>query len=141
MSEIASVAEFLNSNSGVLTLIFTAVVALSTIFYAFLTAKLVSESRKIREVQTEPRIHITIESLDFLISLARLNIRNIVSDQRVTFHFVQELSQEVNLRRISSKSLPTQTFSKQVFVTLAPASMSILGTLTCAKISKVKWVQ
>ena len=77
MSEIASVAEFLNNNSGVLTLIFTAVVALSTIFYAFLTAKLVSETRKIREAQTEPRIHITLESLDFLISLTRLNIKNI----------------------------------------------------------------
>ena len=77
MSEITFVIEFLNNNSGVLTLIFTAAVAISTIFYAFLTAKLVSETRKIREVQTEPKIHITIESLDFLISLTRLNIKNI----------------------------------------------------------------
>ena len=77
MSEITFVIEFLNNNSGVLTLIFTAAVAVSTIFYAVLTAKLVSETRKMREVQTEPKIHITIESLDFFISLTRLNIKNI----------------------------------------------------------------
>ena len=56
MSGITFIVECLNNNSGVLTLIFTAVVALSTVCYVVLTAKLVSETRKIREVQTEPKI-------------------------------------------------------------------------------------
>ena len=69
--------EFLNNNSGVLMLIFTAMVAISTVVYAFLTWRLVSETRKLREVQTEPKIHITLESLDFAINVVRLNIKNI----------------------------------------------------------------
>ena len=69
--------EFLNNNSGVLMLFFTAMVAVSTVVYAVLTGKLVSETRKLREVQTEPKIHITLESLDFAINIIRLNIKNI----------------------------------------------------------------
>ena len=69
--------DFLNNNAGVLMLIFTAMVAFSTVVYAFLTWRLVSETRKLREVQTEPKIHITLESLDFAINIVRLNIKNI----------------------------------------------------------------
>lgn len=76
MSEIFG---FLNQNSEALTVIFTAVVTLSTAVYAVLTWRLVSETRKLRKVQTEPKIHITLNSLDFLISLTRLKIENIGS--------------------------------------------------------------
>lgn len=76
MSEMTSIVDFLNNNSGALTLIFTIVVALSTVFYVALTAKLVSETRKIREVQTEPKIHITTET-DSALVVVRLNIKNI----------------------------------------------------------------
>ena len=38
--------------------VFTAIVALSTAVYAFLTSKLVSETQRLREVQTEPQIMI-----------------------------------------------------------------------------------
>ena len=62
MIELNAVIEWLNNNSGVLTLIFTGLVALSIGVYAFLNAKLVSEPRKMREVQTEPGIHITQEN-------------------------------------------------------------------------------
>ena len=70
---------FLNQHSEALTVIFAAVVTLSTVVYAILTWRLVSETRKLREVQTEPKIHITLNSLDFLISLTRLKIENIGS--------------------------------------------------------------
>lgn len=69
--------EFLKLNSEALTVIFSAVVTLSTVVYAVLTGKLVSETRKMREVQTEPKLHITIESFDFAIHILRLNIQNI----------------------------------------------------------------
>lgn len=74
MSELL---EYLNRHSDALIVIFTAVVTISTVVYAILTALLVSETRKMREVQTEPKIHITIESFEFAINIIRLNIQNI----------------------------------------------------------------
>lgn len=50
---------FLNANSGALNVIFTGVVTIATAVYAVLTWKLVSETRQMREVQTEPKIEIT----------------------------------------------------------------------------------
>jgi len=69
--------ESMNHYSGALTVIFTAVVTVSTVVYDILTGVLVAETRKMREVQTEPKIHITIESLEFAIHIIRLNIKNI----------------------------------------------------------------
>ena len=45
----------------ILILAFTGVVATSTAVYAFLTWKLVSETRRMREVQTEPRVSVRAE--------------------------------------------------------------------------------
>ncbi|RQM70880.1 hypothetical protein [Aeromonas hydrophila] len=74
---MAEILDLLKQNSDALTVIFTAVVTLSTVVYAILTGILVSETRKMREVQTEPKIHITIDSFDFAIHIIRLNIQNI----------------------------------------------------------------
>lgn len=68
---------FLNQNSGALTVIFTGVVTISTVVYAVLTAVLVSETKKMREVQTEPRIEITLRHSEFAINIVRLHIKNI----------------------------------------------------------------
>ncbi len=43
-------------------LIFTGVVAASTVFYAVLTRQLVIETRRLREVQTEPRVSVRVET-------------------------------------------------------------------------------
>ena len=64
-------------SSEALTVIFPAVVTLSTVSYVILTYFLLSETRKLREVQTEPKIHITPDSPDFAIRFIRLNIKNI----------------------------------------------------------------
>jgi hypothetical protein len=69
--------EYLNHNSGALTVIFTAVVTISTVVYAVLTATLVSETRKMRQAQTEPKIEITVKSKEEWINLIRLHIKNI----------------------------------------------------------------
>jgi len=74
---VEDVISFLNQNSGALTVVFTAVVTLATVVYAALTAILVIETRKLRLVQTEPRIEITVDSLDFAVHIVRLCIRNI----------------------------------------------------------------
>ena len=69
--------DYLNKNSGALTVLFTGVVTISTVVYAILTWRLVSETRRMREVQTEPRIEITLKPLEFAINIVRLHIRNI----------------------------------------------------------------
>ena len=45
-------------------LIFSGLVALSTLVYAFLTWRLVAETRRMREVQTEPRVSVLVELND-----------------------------------------------------------------------------
>jgi hypothetical protein len=74
---LAQAIAFLNSNSGALTVIFTAVVTISTVAYAILTWSLVTETKKMREAQTEPRIEITLKPLDYAINIVRLHVRNI----------------------------------------------------------------
>ncbi|WP_018231012.1 hypothetical protein [Thioalkalivibrio thiocyanodenitrificans] len=68
---------FLNQNSGALTVVFTGFVTLATLVYAVLTAVLVVETRKLRQAQTEPRIEITVDALDFAVNIVRLCVRNI----------------------------------------------------------------
>ena len=74
---MAELLEFLNKNSGALTVLFTAVVTIATAFYAALTWVLVKETRMMREVQTEPKLQVTVSSFDFAIHIVRLHIRNI----------------------------------------------------------------
>jgi hypothetical protein len=83
---------YLNSNSGALTVLFTAVVTISTVAYAILTWGLVSETKKMREVQTEPRIEITLKSLDFAINIVRLHVRNIGLGPAKNIRFASHIS-------------------------------------------------
>ena len=69
--------DYLNKNAGGLTVLFTAVVTISTVAYAILTWKLVSETRRMREVQTEPKIEIVVKPLESAVNIVRLHIRNI----------------------------------------------------------------
>lgn len=74
---MAELLEFLNKNSGALTVLFTAVVTIATAVYAALTWVLVKETRMMREVQTEPKLQVTVSSFDFAIHIVRLHIRNV----------------------------------------------------------------
>jgi hypothetical protein len=69
--------EFLNQNSGALIVIFTGVVTLSTAVYAFLTAVLVAETKKMRQAQTEPRVEVITKPREEWISLIHVYVRNI----------------------------------------------------------------
>ena len=74
---MAELLEFLNKNSGALTVLFTAVVTIATAVYAALTWVLVKETRMMREVQTEPKLQVSVSSFDFAIHIVRLHIRNV----------------------------------------------------------------
>lgn len=74
---MGDIIDFLNMNSGALNVVFTGVVTVATAVYAALTWKLVTETRLMREVQTEPKLAVTLRSIDEAIHIVRLHFRNI----------------------------------------------------------------
>lgn len=69
--------DFINQNSGLFLVIFSGVVAVATVVYAVLTWRLVAETRKMREVQTEPNIFVSLQSKEEWAGLIDLVIQNI----------------------------------------------------------------
>lgn len=69
--------DFLNRNAGILTLIFSAIVAMSTVVYAFLTWQLTKETQRARKARTQPRIAIFLDSPTGAISIKNLIIQNV----------------------------------------------------------------
>lgn len=65
---------FVNQNSGTLLVLFTAIVAISTGVYAYLTIILVGETRKMRNAQTEPCVDITYKLRPEWVDIAIKNI-------------------------------------------------------------------
>lgn len=63
--------------SSISTIIFSALVAFSTVIYAVLTWKLVSETIKLRKAQTEPKISIRIEPSEHSMFYCDMIIENI----------------------------------------------------------------
>jgi hypothetical protein len=51
---------FINENNSFLTLVFTGVVAFSTVIYALLTMSMVKETRAMRQVYTDPKVDFVI---------------------------------------------------------------------------------
>lgn len=74
---MGDVLDFLNKNAGAFSVIFTAVVTLATISYSILTYWLVKETAIMREVQTEPKLEISVRSHEVHINIMRLHVRNI----------------------------------------------------------------
>ncbi len=62
---------------SILTIIFSALVAISTVVYAFLTRRLVNETIKLRKAQTEPKISIRIEPSENCMFYCDMIIENI----------------------------------------------------------------
>lgn len=67
---------FLNQHSGALMVIFTAVVTISTLVYAILTGLLVSETKKMRQIQTEPKIEVILKAREEFINMVNIYIKN-----------------------------------------------------------------
>jgi len=64
-------------NQEIATLLFTGVVAISTVIYAILTASLVFETRRMRQAQTEPKLTAYFEPIEELVNFGHLYIKNI----------------------------------------------------------------
>lgn len=95
---MSDVLVFLNKNSGALTVLFTAIVTLSTVAYVLLTATLVSETRRLREVQTEPKINIAFRPREEWINFIDLEIKNIGQGPayNIQFNVTAETDSEAN---------------------------------------------
>lgn len=69
--------QWLIDNQDLATLIFSSVVALSTVVYALLTAFLVIETARMRRAQTEPRLSVYFKPVDEHVNFGHLFIENI----------------------------------------------------------------
>jgi len=79
--------EFLNQNSGAFSVIFSALVTGATIAYAILTWRLVSETKRMREAQTEPKVSVTIQPREEWINFIDMVIQNIGPGQARNIKF------------------------------------------------------
>ena len=84
--------ETLNQYAGLLNLLFAGVVAVSTVVYANLTWRLVSETKRMREVQTEPYIEVVALPREEWINWIYVRVRNIGlgAAHDVRFHVTYE---------------------------------------------------
>jgi hypothetical protein len=67
---------FLNTNMGALTVLFSAVVTVSTVAYALLTRKLVQETVLLRQAETEPAISVHITPSKRYLHINEMVIQN-----------------------------------------------------------------
>lgn len=104
--DVQAALDFLNKNSGALSLVFSGVVAFATVVYAVLTRKLVDETKKLREAQTEPLVFVTIQPREEWISFIDMVVQNIGSGPAydVKFNVEQDFTYREN-ERLSSLGL------------------------------------
>jgi hypothetical protein len=106
----------INKNSGSINLLFSLVVAGATVFYAVLTHRLVAETKRMREVQTEPSLSLWIEPSEHGINFINFIIEN--SGQGVAHSIT--LESIPNFQRFSGKYLGDLGLFKHGIRHLAP---------------------
>lgn len=67
---------WLNENAGAFSLLFSAVVTIATVVYAWLTWKLVSETRTMRRAQTEPSVALRLDPHPYRFGFVDLVLSN-----------------------------------------------------------------
>ena len=88
--------ELLNSNSGAIAVIFSGFVAMSTVVYAVLTWFLVSETKRMREAQTEPNMSISLQQRGRWGDLLDIVIQNIGSGEAFDVKFEANTDFRIN---------------------------------------------
>lgn len=79
--------KFLNDNAGAFNVVFTGVVAVATVVYAVLTARLVRETERLRTAATEPALEVTYRSRDEAMALLDVVVKNIGSGPAYEIRF------------------------------------------------------
>ena len=76
-STMQTFLDMLNQNGAAINLFFSLAVAAATVFYAVLTNRLVSETRRMREAQTDPALTVTISPSEHGLNFINLTIANV----------------------------------------------------------------
>jgi hypothetical protein len=116
-----SVLDALNRNSGVINLLFSSVVAVATVFYAILTLRLVSETRRMREVQTEPTLSVWLEPSEHGVNFLNLIIANVGQGSAQNIH----LTASPDFQRMRGKYVSNLGLFKHGIKHLAPGQRII----------------
>jgi len=95
--------QWLNSNSGALSLVFSLVVAGATVVYALLTWQLVTETRLLRKAQTEPRVLVLTEPNPASINFIDLLIRNAGSAPATNIRLILDQDFETGVDKYLSR--------------------------------------
>jgi hypothetical protein len=122
---------WVNANAGVLTLSFSFVVTVATVFYVLLTRELVRETRLVREAQVQPHISVRVELNQVAFGFCDLVVENmgVGPAYDVAFSYSPDLELETNPRR----HLSSIGFLQAGFRYLAPRQevrtflMSLIG--------------
>ncbi|MGA2363777.1 MAG: hypothetical protein ABSG73_15155 [Candidatus Aminicenantales bacterium] len=109
MSWASQAINFLNQNSG-------AILALTTIIYALITSRMLYETKKMRQSQTEPDVFITVQPQEGARVILNLVIQNIGLGAAYDLRF--KVEPDIKLR--SGKNLSDINFMKHGFRYLAP---------------------
>lgn len=88
--------ELINANAGLINLIFSSIVAVSTLIYAVLTWQLVSETKNMRECQTEPKIVISISPRADWINFIDIKVQNIGLGPAYNISFELDTNESLN---------------------------------------------
>lgn len=86
--------KFINENSGLINLFFSFTVAISTCFYAYLTLNLVRETKRLREVQTEPLLEVFYQSYEDAMPLLEFVVKNV--GQGTAYHIDFKITNEAS---------------------------------------------
>jgi hypothetical protein len=94
--------DLLKEYQAIITLLFTIAVGVSTIVYAYLTAKLVNETKRMRKSQTDPEISVSLVQNDISISLIDLIVENIGLGPayEIKFEILKDRNLSIEMRQI-----------------------------------------
>lgn len=109
MSWATEVINFLNKNSG-------AILAFTTVVYAVITGRMLYETKKMRQSQTEPDVFITVQPMERARFILNLVIQNIGPGAAYSLRF--KVDPDIKLR--SGRNLSEINFMKNGFRYLAP---------------------
>ena len=76
---MSDLLKFFNDNAGAFNVAFSGVVAVATVVYAVLTARLVRETERMRAAATEPALEVIYRSRDEAMALLDMVVKNIGS--------------------------------------------------------------
>lgn len=116
----------------ILSICIGAILMITTIIYAWITGRMLNETKRMRESQTEPIVFITVESIEGARSLLNLVVQNIGQGAAIDLTF----KVEPDILLPTNKYLSETNLIKQGFSRLAPKQRIEFLIASAIKIAK-----